>query len=166
MVDYEEGIVMSRWASPEVKTAAFIGTMVVLTMLVAPAEAAEITVGQFVQELAKFKDLQAADTRAAADALAGAGFRLPAGLDLSKRLTEGDVARISASGGLAVSTSEPDMSFSSEQVERFLLAFSAELTGGAESEEPAETREKDPGFDPFSKGKGKGKGWQSPTEPE
>lgn len=166
MSDYEEGIAMSRWASPKRKPAALIATMVVLTVLVAPVEAAEITVGQFVQELAKFKALRATDERAAAGALAGAGFRLPADLDFSKRLTEGDVARISAAGGLPVSTSEPDMVFSSEQVERFFLAFSVELTGEDRNEDTAETREKDPGFDPFGKGKGKGKGWQSPTVPD
>jgi hypothetical protein len=165
-VDYEEGIAMSRWASPASIAAALIATMAVLTVLVAPVEAAEMTVGQFVQELAKFKNLRAEDERAAADALAGAGFRLPAGLDHSKILTEGDVARISAFGGLPVSTSDPERVFSSEQVERFLMAFSVELTGEDEEEDSAETREKDPGFDPFGKGKGKGKGWQTPTDPE
>ncbi len=157
---------MSRWASPKGKPAALIATMAVLTVLLAPVEAAEMTVGQFVQELAKFKNLPADDGRVAADALAGAGLRLPAGLDFSKKLTEGDVARISAAGGLPVSTSQPHTVFSSEQVERFLLAFSMELTGEDVGEDPPETREKDPGFDPFAKAKGKGKGWQSPVAPE
>jgi hypothetical protein len=148
------------------RPAAFIATMAVMTVLVAPVEAAELTVGQFVQELARLKNLNAVDQRAAADELAQAGYRLPADLDFSKRLTEGDVARISVAGGLPVSTSDPEMPFTSEQVHRFLLAFSTELTGEDESEDPPETREKDPGFDPFGKGKGKGKGSHSPCEPE
>jgi hypothetical protein len=157
---------MSRWASLRGGPAALIVLMAVLMLPAAPVEAAEMTVGQFIQELARFKNLRAGDERAAADALTGAGFRLPADLDFSKRLTERDVVRISASGGLPVTTSVPEMAFSSEQVERFLLAFSSELSDGSEGEDPPETREKEPGFDPFGKGKGKGKGWQSPTEPE
>jgi hypothetical protein len=144
---------------------------------VAPALAAsEVTVGQFIQELARHKNLNATDEQIAVDSLRSVGIRLPEGLRLNARLTEGDVVSISRAAGLRVSTSNPNAPFNEDQVQSFLIALSDEMT-----DDEANTKTTypygeglgngwGPQFDPFSKGKGKhkghGKGWQSPTEPE
>ena len=71
--------------------------------------------------------MNATDARIALDSLAAVGVRLPAGIDLNKRLTEADVTTISRLAGLRVSSSNPTDSFDSEEVERFFLAFGSEL---------------------------------------
>ena len=76
--------------------------------LATPAVAADVTVGQFVKRLAQSKGLVATDARVAQDALRGVGIRIPSDLELSKQLTEGDVAVISRAAGLNVTSSNPD----------------------------------------------------------
>jgi len=157
--------------------------------LAIPAFAAEATVGQFVQELARAKNLNATDARIAADALRAAGVRLPSNLDLGKRLTQADVATIAREFGLRVTTSRPGQAFDSEQVDQFFVSFAADLaiTGsesfatnddcapGEDCTNPGEgsgpgNGMSGPPFDPFTKGKGKAKGkskqGQTPTDPE
>jgi hypothetical protein len=151
------------------RLAALVAVVSVTAAIAAPAVAApNDTVGRFVQEFAKAKNLNATDPRIAADSLAAVGIRVPADLDFSARLTEGDVARISRSAGLNVTTSRPDTPFSSEQVDRFFQSFGRELN---ETDGVTATRAGNgPKFDPFSKGKGKhkghGKGHRTPTDPE
>lgn len=142
-----------------------------------------ITVGEFVQELAAAKNLNATDAAIATDSLAAVGVNLPADLELGASLTEGDVTAISRAMGLNVTTSRPDRNFNSDQVDRFIQSFTTELgktTGdGFTTREvnPPEGNGTGPGngqsgppFDPFSKGKGKnkgkGKGGMTPSEPE
>ncbi|HXV75678.1 MAG TPA: hypothetical protein VD788_05105, partial [Candidatus Polarisedimenticolaceae bacterium] len=151
----------------------------------APAIAGETTVGRFVEELAKVKNLNATDPAIAADSLRAVGVRLDRGLDLNKRLTESDVAEISRAAGLLVTTSNPDAFFDSGKVDRFFQAFQTELALGASTTacDPATEDCSNPGqgsgpgngesgppFDPFSKGRGnprgKGKGDRTPTDPE
>jgi hypothetical protein len=156
---------------------------VVMTGAVAiPAFAAdEMTVGRFVQRFAEAQNLDAGSAEIALARLAEAGLRVPAGLDLGKRLTERDVAAIAQAGGLTVRTSRPDAGFDSEQVEVFLQTFAADLgrsgretagTLGGETPEGSSSGSNGngPGFDPYSKGKGgskgKKKGHRSATEPE
>lgn len=155
------------------RVAAMAVALILMAAVAAPALASEATVGRFVQELAKVKNLNATDPAIAADSLRAVGVRLPSGLLFTKRLTERDVAEISRSAGLVVTTSNPDAYFGEEKVDRFFQAFSVELSLGGSSGAlpPGETLETSgPGFDPFTKGKsngnGKGKGGRTPTEPE
>jgi hypothetical protein len=133
----------------------------------------EITVGSFVRRIAQSKNLDAADARVAIDSLYGAGIRLPSDLELSARLTEGDVARISRALGLAVSTNRPDAGFSGEQMDRFFTSFRVELTLAADAGAGGSARGNGNAqpFDPYAKGKGGSKGKKrgdgaTPTEPE
>lgn len=151
-------------------------TIILLTVLAfaLPVLASdEMTVGNFVQRLARSKNLKAADARIAVDSLHEAGIRLPSDLALSTRLTEGDVARIARALGLAVSTNRPDAGFSSEQVDLFFASFRVELTlavdGGA-GHSARGSRDGSP-FNPYMKGKGGSKGKKKghdfrPSEPE
>jgi hypothetical protein len=140
----------------------------------APVQASSTArVGDFVVQLARVKSLNSADPYIAADALAAVGVRLPADLDLDKRLTEGDVVSISRMVGLRVTTSRPGQQFDSSQLERFFSSFGGELRA-ADGENPGQgsgpgNGNDGPPFDPFTKGQGKAKGKakrpESPTEP-
>ena len=137
----------------------------------APAFAANITVGEFVQRVAIVKNLDATDARVATDSLRTAGVRLPADLDLNAQLTESYVVAISREVGLRLTSSNPDRVFESDQVDSFFVAFSSELVEPtAETADDGYPSENGPPFDPWTKGKGQHKGWgkghQSPTEPE
>ncbi len=150
-------------------------TMTILTLfaLCLPVVAAEEpTVGSFIQRLAGAKNLDAADEKIAAETLHASGVRLPADLEFSKPLTEGDVARISRALGLAVSTNRPTAGFSNDQVDRFFSSFRVELAltanGGAQN--PVRSPAAGP-FNPYEKGKGGAKGKKrgrdfTPSEPE
>ena len=157
------------------------GAMTVAVLMVAAVVAptlasSEVTVGRFVQELARHKNLNATDVQIAVDSLRSVGIRLPEGMRLNARLTEGDVVSISRAAGLRVTTSNPNAPFNGEQVQSFMFALSNELADdGATVDTVRPYGEGNgagwgPQFDPFSKGKGKhkghAKGWQSTTEPE
>ena len=152
------------------RVAAMAVAVIMLAAVAAPALASEATVGRFVQELAKVKNLNATDPAIAADSLRAVGVRLPSGLQYSKRLTEADVAEISRTAGLLVTTSNPEAYFGEEKVDRFFQAFSVELNQGASGEINTTTDTSSQPFDPFTKGKsngnGKGKGGRTPTDPE
>ena len=140
---------------------------------VTPAMAAsDITVGDFVQRLAAAKGLAGTEARVAVDALRGIGVRVPADLNYSKKLTEGDVTILARSFGLNVTTTNPDNLFTTDQVDRFFATFGGDigftLIGGSDSTKGHTGL---PGFDPYSKGKGGSKGLKkghdfTPTEPE
>ena len=144
-----------------------LAVAVLLAAVTAPALAADVTTGQFVQELARAKKLNATDPQIAVESLRTVGVRLPADLNLSQRLTEAEVVRISRSAGLLVSTTNPEAPFEEEQMDRFFVVFGAELEGtpGDPIVEPLE-----PDFDPWEKGKGNHyghyKGGRTPSEPE
>ena len=145
-----------------------LAVAVILAVTAIPALAAsESTVGLFVQKMARSKNLNATDATIAADSLRAVGVQLPPNLRLNKRLTERDVVEISRAAGLSVSTTDPEAPFDEDQVDRFFLAFGSEL-GVARPGQPDHPN--DPSFDPFTKGKGKHKGWgkghRTPTEPE
>lgn len=144
-------------------------TAALFLAFVTPAVAAsDITVGDFVQRLAAAKGLAGTDARVAVDALRGIGVRVPADLNYSKKLTEGDVVRLARSFGLNVTTTTPDNSFTSHQVDRFFATFGVDMgyttRGHSSTLSP-------PGFNPYAKGKGGSKGLKkghgfTPTEPE
>ena len=108
-------------------TRSVLAVAVLLATIAAPALAADVTIGQFVQELARAKQLNATDARIAVDSLGTVGVRLPADLKLSDRLTEADVVRISRSAGLLVSTADPEAPFDEDQMDQFFVVFGAEL---------------------------------------
>jgi hypothetical protein len=146
-------------------------TAVVGILAAAPVLAEQVTVGRFVMDLAKAKRLEAVDARSAAAALDRVGVRIPAGTDFSKRLTEGDVARLSRLAGLNVTTTNPDGSFDNDRLGSFFTVFASELaTGSARSSTSTEGEESGPPFDPYAKGnggsKGKKLGHRSPSDPE
>jgi len=159
-----------------------LGAMAVAVLMVtataAPALAAsEVSVGQFIQELALHKNLEAVNVSAAVDSLRSVGIRLPDNLDMDGTLTEGDVVNISRALGLRVTTSNPKSAFTSDQVSSFFFAVSEQIQDVTEiatfTDRPYGTgigQGHGPPFDPFTKGKGKhkgkAKGWTSPTEPE
>ena len=149
-----------------------LGALFVAALLVTAAvpafAASDATVGEFVIKLAKARNLAATDARVAVDALRGIGVRVPADLNYSKKLTEGDVVRLARSFGLNVTTTTPDNSFTSHQVDRFFATFGVDMgyttRGHSSTLSP-------PGFNPYAKGKGGSKGLKkghgfTPTEPE
>jgi hypothetical protein len=146
--------------------------------MAAPVLAANVTVGEFVQRVAIVKNLDATDAQVARDSLRASGVRLP-DLDLNAPLTESDVVAVSRAVGLRLTSSNPDKMFESDQVDNFFVAFTGELVNPPEEladddDWPGEGEWPDvpygPPFDPWTKGKGKHKGWgkghQSPCEPE
>lgn len=162
--------------------------IVLLAASIDRAEAAEVTVGRFIQELALAKELDARSTATARASLAAAGLRLPTDLEDARVLTEVDVTRIARAIGLNVTTSTPGAVFDDASVDRFFAAFGGEISGGsgsggstAECSHPSGDCSNPgqgsgpgngnggPPFDPFSKGKGrggtKGKGKVSPSQP-
>jgi len=154
-----------------------LGALFVATLLVMAAvptfAASDATVGDFVIKLAKSRNLAATDARVAGDALRGIGVRVSPEMNYSARLTEGDVARLARSLGLNVTTTTPDNSFTSEQVDTFFATFgndiNTKLTGNGQDMRSNENS--GPPFNPYSKGKGGDKGKKkghdfTPTEPE
>ena len=146
--------------------------VVLAVAVAAPALAANITVGEFVQRVAIVKNLDAADGLVASDSLRATGVRLPADLDLNAQLTESHVVAISRAVGLRLTSSNPDRVFESDQVDSFFVAFGAELVDPTTvaTDDDGWPSENGPPFDPWTKGKGQHKGWgkghQSPDEPE
>ncbi len=143
-----------------------LGMMTVAAMIAmawVPTQAgADVTVGEFIQRLAREKSLAGNDAQDAAESLRAAGFLLPNGLDASASLTEGHVAAIGRALGLKIRTSRPDAGFDRIHVERFVGSFKRELrkpgsgqTKGHAAPGTATTeRVKSSG----GSGKGKGKG--------
>lgn len=141
-----------------------LGLVVAATFGVASAMAADVTVGQFLIQVAKVKNITAIDAASAERGLRDAGMNLPV-IDAGKRLTEGDVAAIASAAGVPVTTSQPDSPFSQDQVDNFFGAFSTTLsakpgTGGSQQEKGG------PPHDDPQPGKGKSKGFnKTPSEP-
>lgn len=114
--------------------------------------ASDVTVGQFLVEIAKVKNLAANDGRTAANSLKAAGVALPE-IDLTKSLSEGDVAVIARAAGVNLTTSNPSASFSRSQVDNFIKSFGTEL-GRNPGDGPVQPNA--PSFDPETKGQKKG----------
>ena len=167
-----------------------VAIALVMALAVAgPASASDdITVGEFIQNLARAKNLNASSARAAADSLASVGVFLPRNLDYGKVLTEGDVSSIARSAGLNVRSANPSAKFDSVKADRFFNSFGRELKadnadGGkgsqaqdgkwgwwysshGEAEDDAETGMEDEGPSGKGKGKGKGKNDMTPSDPD
>lgn len=135
---------------------------VAVALSVTAALAAEVTVGDFVYQIAKARNIAAVDSVSAERGLRAAGVNLPR-LDLGKALTEGDVVNIATSVGVPVSTQRPSSPFSQTQVDSFMLTFAVDLNGngGKPGSKTQGTTRPDP-----QPGKGKSKGhYKSPSEP-
>lgn len=140
-----------------------LGAVAALAMSLGGALAAEVTVGQFLVEIAKAQSLAATDGATAERSLRDAGFALPQ-LDLAKGLTEGDVVRIATSAGVRVSSSSPEAPFSQSQVNGFVDTFGSVLGPGDRN--PNDPQKNGPPRDDPNPGKGKSKGFnKSPSEP-
>ena len=92
-----------------------------------------VTVGDFVQRVAEAKGVDSTDAYASVSSLAGVGVRVPADLEFSSPLTEGDVVAIARSLGINVRSGNPDASFTADQVDRFFLSFDSDITAGQSS---------------------------------
>ena len=105
-----------------------LGMIVALAVstVVAPAFAANVTVGQFYTELAQAKHLVSADAASAEASLRGAGFNLPK-LALGKGLTEGDMTAISNALGVAVTTERPSELITESQLNTFMASFGGQI---------------------------------------
>jgi hypothetical protein len=152
-----------------------LGALFVAALLVMAAvptfAASDATVGEFVIKLAKSRNLAATDARVAGDALRGVGVRVPPDLNYSARLTEGDVTRLARSFGLNVTTTTPDSSFSSAQVDTFFATFGTDINTKLAGEQQQMRGSDGPPFNPYSKGKGGANGKKkghdfTPAEPE
>ena len=138
--------------------------LIAMAMLAAPALAAgqDLTVGKFLIEIAKVKQLDAVDALTARPSLANVVFRV-GNLELDIGLTQGDVVLISTAAGLPMSTSTPEATFDNDQMVTFISTFGPELGG---SDEENKTAGDKPKVDPRDKGKGLKKGlYKSPSEP-
>jgi hypothetical protein len=123
----------------------------------APAFAADVTVGRFYTELAKAKQLASANAASAEASLRGAGFKLPE-LALNKPLTEGDVTSISKAIGVTVTTSRSASPISESQLNAFMASFGHQIgaptVGGGQNQTFGDGTG---GIDPGNSGNGKGK---------
>jgi hypothetical protein len=92
----------------------------------APAFAGSVTVGRFYVEIAKAKHMGSVDATSAEANLRSAGFNLPS-ISLDKGLTENDVASISRTLGLSVTTTHPEAAISEGQMDQFVSTFGSQL---------------------------------------
>lgn len=145
--------------------------LIVLVAATAVAGAANVpadsrlSVGDFLHSVTDSIRLQGEPGRSL-DTLRAAGVQLPATLDPSTPLTEGKVVEVLTAFGIRLNTSRPDSEFSAGSVERLLGVFGTQMALAAGAEDPGSTYGDGPAFDPYSKGKGKGKGGDvTPTDP-
>jgi hypothetical protein len=101
----------------------------IFLLVAVPALGEDATVGRFLERAALELSLSATDGRTAADALRLAGVPLPASLDVTRRLTERDVAAIARALGVRVTTSNPDALFDLDKIDRFFRSFGVEIDG-------------------------------------
>lgn len=141
-----------------------LGVAAAVVISAMPAMAADYTVGQFLVEVAKVRNIAAVDPASAERGLRQAGVSLPA-LDLNRTLTEGTVAAIATAVGVPVSTSRPDAPFGEGQVDSFISTFGPSMNSSGAQTDAAGGNDGPPKEDP-QPGKGKSKGfYKSPSEP-
>lgn len=135
-----------------------------VALVAAPAFASQVTVGQFLVEIAKAKRVAVSDGASAEQSLRSMGIALPS-VDLKKGLTESDVTAIASAMGVRVTTTRPDAPFNENQVSSFIQSFGSELSPGS-PEAPATPNSQggSPGNSDNGKGKKKGHN-KSASEP-
>jgi hypothetical protein len=119
------------------------------------------TTGEFLHRIALARHMPAVDGPDAERLLRESGIRLPA-MTLTLQLTEGQVAAISRSLGLNVTSSNPDALFESSSVAAFLDLMASQVPAPEQSATSTESgpypRPNDQAADPRNKGRGKKKG--------
>ncbi|MDH3628305.1 MAG: hypothetical protein OES25_11740 [Acidobacteriota bacterium] len=136
-----------------------------LGLTLSPALAGQsVTVGDFVQELARNRGHQSVDAVSAINALTANGIRIPRDIRLESALTENDVVALSRAVGISVTTRNPDRVFDADRSKRFFEIFSSELIVETRNYSTEDSDGDAPPFDPFTKAKGKGKGKGGVTE--
>ncbi len=142
-----------------------VAAVLVAFALCVPAVAASnVTVGDFVMELARVKGFTAPNAAAAKASIESTGIMLPVA-DLDRVLTQGDVVAIGNAAGLNLNSSTPEAAFTGDQMNSFMVSFAPEL-GATDGENTTDGAKNDNGADPRTKGKGKKKGlFRSPSEP-
>ena len=133
------------------------------------------TVGDFLSAYAKALKIEL-PANTSGDALVGtlraSGVKLDAKVDVNKPLTQGDVVKMGKANGLRLSTNKPEAAFTPSEIGQFFTSYG--LTLGSTAPAAGDTRyaaSDNPPGDPAghantSKGKKKGRPFQSPTEPE
>jgi hypothetical protein len=142
-----------------------VAAVFVALSLCVPAVAAEnVTVGDFVIQLAKVRGYTASNAAEAKASIEGTGIMLPV-MDFDRTLTQGDVVRIGNAAGLNLNSSTPEAAFTGDQLNSFMVSFAPEL-GATDGENTTDGAKNGNGADPRTKGKGKKKGlFRSPSEP-
>ena len=142
-----------------------VAAVLVALALCVPAVAANnITVGDFVMELARVKGFTASSVAQAKASIESTGITLPVS-DFNRTLTQGDVVAIGNAAGLNLNSSTPEAAFTGDQMNSFMVSFAPEL-GATDGENTTDGSKNDNGADPRTKGKGKKKGlFRSPSEP-
>jgi len=129
-----------------------------------------VTVGDFLGAYAKAMNIQLpanADSDAVVAALKASGVKLDAGLDTAKALTQGDVVRVAKANGLRMTTRNPESAFTLSEMDQFFTSYGATLTQGNDRVAASDNPPGDPANNAnTTKGKKKGRPFQSPTEPE
>lgn len=136
-----------------------------LVVSVTAVSAAQVLVGDFLVQVARAKNIAAADAVSAERGLRAAGINLPR-LDFGKALTEGDVVNIANAVGVQVTTTRPTTPFTQTQVDSFLLTFGSDLGGLPKEPNPSPNNGRGTTKPDPQPGKGLSKGhYKSPSEP-
>ena len=133
------------------------------------------TVGDFLSAYAKALKIEMpANTSgdALVSTLRAAGVKLDAKVDVAKPLTQGDVVKLGKANGLRLTTNRPEAAFTTQEIGQFFTSYGLTLgTTPAAGDDTRLAASDNPPGDPAghantSKGKKKGRPFQSPTEPE
>jgi hypothetical protein len=133
------------------------------------------TVGDFLSAYAKALKIEL-PANVSGDALVSTlratGVKLDAKVDVAKPLTQGDVVKIGKANGLRLSTNRPAEAFTAQEIGQFFTSYGQTLGSapGAGDDTRYAASDNPPGNPAghanTSKGKKKGRPFQSPTEPE
>ena len=133
------------------------------------------TVGDFLAAYAKALKIEM-PTNTSGDALVStlraSGVKLDAKVDVTKALTQADVVKIGKANGLRLTTNRPEAAFTTEEIGQFFTSYGLTLGSAPAAGDDARYAASDnPPGDPAghantSKGKKKGRPFQSPTEPD
>jgi hypothetical protein len=129
----------------------------------------QATVGDLLMNIAESREVPAPTAEQASSHLRALGFAVPS-RNLEDPLTEGILIEIAGAFGVKVTTSTPEATVNTRQVDSFMAAFRTELSGNvAEGSEGAlgtdSPGNNGNGADPLEKGKGKKKGLRTPSDP-
>ena len=148
---------------------AALAMLVLLTPSFATVADNSLNMGDFLAAYAKAirLDLPAnAGTDTVVAALKASGVKLDA-IDASRTLTQGDVVRFGKANGLRISSSNPAAAFSAAEMDQFFATFGATITQSGDRVAASDNPPGDPANNAnTTKGKKKGRPFQSPTEPE